>query len=109
MEKTELCEGGFLLNLPTLPLLKIHIFLVTEHLCCIWVVDTASFHSGWVTAHIYQHFNSSVMQIFFPMYLITFNHVQSKLWFVKQLWARGYWVLFGKTTNDNSFHLQFVT
>jgi len=49
MEKIELREGGFLLNLPTLPLLKIHTFLDTEHLCCIWVVDTASFHSGKVS------------------------------------------------------------
>ena len=34
MEKRELCESGFLLNLPTLPLLKIHTFLDTEHLRC---------------------------------------------------------------------------
>jgi hypothetical protein len=49
MEKTELCEGGFLLKLSTLPLLKIHTFLGTEHLRYIWVVDTASFHSGKVS------------------------------------------------------------
>ena len=48
-EKTELCEGGFLLNLPTRPLLKIHTFLDTEHLRCSWVIDTASFHSGKVS------------------------------------------------------------
>lgn len=58
MEITELCKGEFLLNLPTLLLLKIHFWTLNID-AVFWAVDSGIFHSGWVNN--WPHLNSSVL------------------------------------------------